>query len=166
MLGFKRKPERFWIGLDHKIFDDSELGDRPKSEREKVRFQLYPLTRQLLRDVQDDNTEIDYELVVESGTRKKVKIETTNNEGQNDDIIDKILVGWEGVVDMDTGEEIPCTRENKLALMEGYPVLGSKWMEAARFGLAKYDKFIEEEKEKTVKNSQPTLDGSGVGKKK
>lgn len=37
------------------------------------------------------------------------------------------IVDWWGIVDVDTGEEIPCTKENKFKLCYGNPYL-SRWV--------------------------------------
>lgn len=157
-LRFKTKAEPVWVRGDHKVFDATEIGYYSTSERESISFYIYPLTRQLLEDVRKDNTRIDHEVVVVDGRRKIEKIEEVDEDKINDDLLDRILVDWKGILDED-GNEIKCTKQNKLMILQGYPLLAGAWLECSRQIISRYDEFIQKDKEKTLKNSKTSSSG-------
>ena len=164
-IRFKMKPEEVWIGADDEIFDKSELGDFPSEERKKIRFLIYPLTQSLLKEVTEKHTKRKTETIFIDGRRETQKVETPDREAINNEIIDRVVKQWNGLKDED-GKELECNTENKLALMEGYPMLGACWMEAARWAMSKFEEFQTRHKEKHSKNSRTSQVGLEDDKKK
>ena len=158
MLKFRLKPEVFKISLAHKYFDDSEFGDVPKVEREKVIFEMFPLGMDLIERITEDNTTVDIETYVRDGGRRQERIDKVDNKQVQKDIIDKIIINWSGVLGPDNSE-IPCTKENKFALMSAYPRLAARWVNVAMDAMAKLDQFAKEKKEATRKNSKTSQSG-------
>ncbi|MCK9544259.1 MAG: hypothetical protein M0R03_19750, partial [Novosphingobium sp.] len=58
------------------------------------------------------------------------------------------------------GKTLPCTRDNKINLAKnGYPLLAARWLEAARWLMSRFDKFMVEWEEEQIKNSEPSQGG-------
>lgn len=71
------------------------------------------------------------------------------------DKIDKIIVGWEGLLDPN-GRPLPCTRENKLLLEEVNP-------EIIEYVLDQVDHIadnLDQDEKDELKNSDPSQNGS------
>jgi hypothetical protein len=56
---------------------------------------------------------------------KPVKKETFDSDIYNSLMYDYCIVSWTGIIDENTGEYLPCTRENKIKLMEEHPAIAS-----------------------------------------
>ena len=149
MIKFKLTPEPVWVSAANKVFDDSEIGSYPIEERKKVKFKIYPLTPKLIREVGKERL---------SAENTDELIEETENLGAQDELWDKILLDWRGVLD-ENGNLISCNRKNKLALVDGgYPKLGVCILRIATELMSKFEKYKKEEEE-NLKNFSNGMSG-------
>ena len=165
-IKFKLVPEPVWIRASDPLFDRSELGDFPKDERDKVSFLINPLTDEVYSGLREKYTTEKVETVFVQGRRETQRTTQVDNDGLNEALIDYIVKDWKGVVD-EGGKELPCTRENKLALVKrGYPMLGVAWIEASRMVMSQFEDFrrkYKEEQEKNLSSLQSGSEGDSKG---
>jgi len=165
-IKFKLVPEPVWIRASDPLFDKSELGDFPKDERDKVSFLINPLTDEVYSGLREKYTTEKVETVFVQGRRETQRTTQVDNDGLNEALIDYIVKDWKGVVD-EGGKELPCTRENKLALVKrGYPMLGVAWIEASRMVMSQFEDFrrkYKEEQEKNLSSLQSGNEGDSKG---
>lgn len=158
-LRFSTEPEAQWVSGADTAFDSTELGLYTKEERGKVRFLIMPYTpkdmrrmREEQRKKQERDTDVAMRMAQDLGIQRPRGMLA---EDMNDDILDHVLHDWEGVLDAE-GNEMPCTRENKVMLANGgYPMLAGKWIDVARWLMARKA----QEKEAELKNSETSQDG-------
>ena len=128
-----------------------------------LRFLIQPLTSTLLDEVRLNHTRTTSEIKLVEGRREVVKVEDADETAIALDLIDHLVLDWEGLMGED-GEPLPCTRENKLALLEGYPALGASWVEVSRWAVSRFMEFQLRERERLEKNLSPLPSGSTAGK--
>jgi hypothetical protein len=158
-MKFYTKTKAIWVSGNHNSFDRTELGDWPKEEREKVRFEIFPLTPTLVKRIRkeigmDNNVTLD-------ATSNPVQLtrDAKLNEEYLNALIENVLPNWEGVYDEDE-KEIPCTLDNKKLLFDnGYPILGQQIVIIASQLMAKQEKYAMEKREEQLKNSGTSQDG-------
>jgi len=160
-IKFKLTPEPVWIKASDPLFDKSELGEFSKDERDKVSFLINPLTDEVYSELRERYTTEKVETVFVQGRRETQRTTQVDNDGLNEALIDYIVKDWKGVVD-EKERELPCTRENKLALVKrGYPMLGVAWIEASRMVMSQFEDFCRKYKEEQEKNLSNLQSGSG-----
>jgi len=137
MIRFKLKPEPAWVSAADKVFDISEIGDKPLKEREAVLFLIHPLVKEV---------------------RDKLEPIPAGEEYAKA-LMRSVLKGWKGVLSED-GEEIPFAEENMWAMFEGgYTRLGSSIVEASRILTSRYEEMNADHLEGTRKNLKPSQPG-------
>ena len=157
MIKFKTTPEAVWISADHPIFDQSEIGSFPKEEREKVRFKIFPLTVKLLQELKAKHSRGAKYVLLNSADNKESDEDIFESPEYRRDLVDKILLDWEGVPD-EQGKGLECSSKNKIALFEGgYPGLGLCVVKAARLIMSRFDE-LREQSEKNLETSQSGFD--------
>jgi len=138
MIKFKLTPEPVWVAGDHPQFDATEIGSYPKEERRKVQFLIYPLTPQILRRA----------------------LKNPDDDERDAEILDQIVRDWKGVVD-ESGKPIPCTKQNKVALLNGgYPLMGGAIVRIASELMSKFEEYKREEEKNLNNSSSGSAEGS------
>ena len=182
MIKFDLEVEPVWVTGAHPAFDETEIGDYPKTQRQGVSVLIAPLFPGMVRELLDKHTDI---IVIENQkyndltkeisevadsegkTKRLLELITTqalptrekvNQIAYNSDIIDLVVKDWGGFhSSKDT--IINCTRENKISLfvIGGYVVMGTAIINLA-IELAKKGELVsalsKEELEKNLKTSQ------------
>jgi hypothetical protein len=62
-------------------------------------------------------------------TKWKRGREVLDDSAFSKDLWDKMIESWGNIIDDDTDEEVPCTSENKSALIRKFPNIGTRIME-------------------------------------
>jgi len=156
MIKFKTTPEAVWVAGDHPAFDESEIGHFEKKQRAKLAFLISPMTPKLVSEVNDANLKRETKTTFQGGRRQTEIKEEPDKEKANDDLIDRIVGDWRGIVG-ENDKEMQCTRENKLSLINnGYPGLGVAWVTIAREIMSRFDEL----KESESKNFESSQNGS------
>jgi len=130
-MRLKIKPEPLWIAADDPAFDGSELGSFADEVRATLKFLIEPTTRMMIRNSLDSNTHEKFETEFIDGKRERRATEKLDDIGFQNELVDKIIVDWEGLQD-EEGKIIPCDRENKLILADSYPGLAIAWVNISR----------------------------------
>ncbi|MDD5355859.1 MAG: hypothetical protein PHY56_04945 [Candidatus Omnitrophica bacterium] len=160
---FRTKPKAVWVSGANAIFDDSELKLSTEKERRQIAFLLNPYTPEKLRELTEKNkikAEMN-DLAVNTNALKALlgNQEEVDTIARNNDAVDFVVADWKGITDED-GKTLPCTRDNKINLAKnGYPLLAARWLEAARWLMSRFDKFMVEWEEEQIKNSEPSQGG-------
>lgn len=152
MIKFKRTVESIVVHGDDPAFDTSELGEFPKEERAMIWFKIFPLTASLVKEINAKHTVSRQEAKFIDGRRVMEKVSSINQETANDELMDRVVEDWGGIVD-EKGEVIACTKENKLMMADNYQGIGTSWIDVSRWAMAR---SMEEskEQEKNLKASQ------------
>jgi len=123
-LSLKSTP--VWFSGDDELFEATELVEAcpGKEARHGLKFLIRPVSRKMIHRA------LTRWARVEKIEGKAETRETLDREGFFEDMLDQILLDWEGLLDAE-GQALPCVRENKLKLADAYPRLGASVLEAA-----------------------------------
>ncbi|MBW2062650.1 MAG: hypothetical protein JRI95_13965 [Deltaproteobacteria bacterium] len=153
------KPCPVWFGADDEIFDTTELSVAfNREERAALRFLIRPTSRQMVQEMMDKHTSRKRVSRVINGRQDYIEEDELNQAAFVDDMTDLIMLDWEGLLDEDNNP-VPCTRENKLALSNAYPKLGTAILEAANWAMTRHEQM----KEESEKNLPSMPGGSSAG---
>lgn len=184
MIKFKKSIQPVEVGFDLKDFDNTVLRKYSKSEREKSGVVIKPLIPSKTEEIRAKHTKYIFvdevakimssatENIKESQVRvleeglKKMGFGTREIFGPeqrsayNDDILDEVIVSWFGFFD-DDGNEIKCTRENKVSLFRDgfYQDIGLRIIDIAVNIAHRDDILNRKEVVETEKKSEPSQDG-------
>ena len=86
---------------DHETFE-LEMGDS--------KFTLRRLDSDVYRNIEKKHTR------KEKNLRTGQWIRDTDDHGVNEDVLDYVVLGWEGIKSPTTGDDVPCTKEMKQKL--------------------------------------------------
>jgi hypothetical protein len=154
---FKIAVKNLWVRGDDPAFNDTEIGGLPAGQREKLRFLLAPLTRELRDSAREANTTIE-----KPARRGAEPVERFDIEGFALDLFRRVVVDWEGVLDED-GKPIACTPDNKDALATLYQKLGAALGTVAGEVMERHLQEVNAAEEDAEKNSGSSPDGSADG---
>lgn len=152
MIKFKTDASGVWVSGADKAFDSTELKVYKKSERATVKFLLNPYTPDKVKELRDSHKK-----VVDTENLSIQDILSNSSSGIDSDAlhadaIDYVVADWSGILD-ESGNPLPCTRDNKLSLAnKGYPLLAGAWIEIARWLIAKHEQYEGERKAVEEKN--------------
>lgn len=175
MILFRKSLDPIWVNGSLSIFNQTEIGDYSFRERYAVQFLVAPISSMDIRDLIKKNTEsimideLEAEFLKNESVFKNKQTwlevkrifltaglgvrEVFHRERYNEDIFDACIKDWK--IQDQENMQIPCTRENKLALFVNgsYTQLGSSLVDLSLSIVAKYDK-VEKELEKNLLTSQ------------
>jgi len=190
MIRFKMKMEAVWVGGERKEFDETEIGSFAEEERKGVRFLVAPISPFDIRDFLEKNTkkkELEIETVDKlaktikenfGGEGSQIKefagafgvIQEMSNKKEvdwinyNSDIICKIIIKWEGIVD-ENDNPIECDNENKREIFLAYPALNRALLDISSTIRSNWQDFQKDKDESEEKNSENTLNGKSEEEK-
>ena len=115
---------------------------------EDVKFKLRALDRKTMSELRKKATKKKY-TATPSGRQI---VEEVDDELFDALVFDHIISGWEGIVD-EEGKPLPCTKENKLMLVNSAPTLAN-WLLDEAMALFETLSRKKEEELKNLKTSQ------------
>lgn len=146
MIKFKLVPEPAWIKASHSDFDGTEIGHFPKEDREKLRFRIAPFTPLLMKEIEDEKEQKKVETEV-------TKSNTGSKEENNNKLLSRILLDWEGVLDTEDNP-VSFSMDAAMKLFDGgYPTLGGVLVSVARKLTSRFDEYNAEKATGITKNS-------------
>lgn len=137
-IAINLKPQPVWFCADDELFDATELAmSYSKEERACLKFLIRPALRDVVQQTLEKHTERKRTARFVQGRREFVDEDKVDQAGFVDDMTDHLIMDWDGLIDEDSGQQLPCNRENKLALANSYPRLGAAFLEASNWVAAR-----------------------------
>lgn len=185
MIKFRKEVKPVWITGALVDFDNTEIGAFDLEERKSIKFNINPFLPGKARELRDKNTKkifIDdvarmlstHKGVNRSPQNKKAIEEAlrlagigvreeSDTEGYNHDVIDEVIVEWEGISN-EEGIVIPCIRQNKIALFVdgGYTSIGLRLIDIAANLATRHELYESDKQRGEEKNLQSSQDGQPV----
>lgn len=148
VIKFRTEPEAVWISGDDTAFDLTELGQYSKEERGQIKFQIFPMTPELVSDLTEKHTTKELR-TIQGQTRE---ISTLDEKGYQDELMSTILPNWKGIVGQDEAH-LECNPENiRKMFNRGYPKMGAAIVRVASSLMANKRIFESKNMEQIAKN--------------
>ncbi|MBW2093053.1 MAG: hypothetical protein JRI34_13135, partial [Deltaproteobacteria bacterium] len=141
------------------IFDSTDLAAIfSREEHSALRFLICPASRRMVQEMMSKHTSRKRVCLALGGKKDFIDEDKLDQAAFLEDMTDLIILDWEGLLD-EENRPVACTRENKLALTNSHPKLGTAILEAANWAAVRH----EQQKEHSEKNLPDTPSGFTAG---